>query len=266
MAKKAPNTDLVLTSINTKELITFMSKFSLDASCLIEFPDSDTIAIKSTETDRHVVKYGKKEFSDIFKLEEDVELPDNLLIGIYNTSNFKSILNTMSLTGEDVKFIVKYAEETNKVGSGKKAVDMTCNFATSLQLSTSNLTVDIPIGEFSEFGYIQNSDIERMFNNEEYDFKFSISKDSLKQIEQLASMDGTDSITFQPKDVDIYIYGYKFIITAADNVEVNDVNEVGIKNSYLKYLDKTDYEVYGLTNRCLFVSDDDINVVISVLE
>lgn len=254
---------ITLNCVNSKELINFILKFKeLDTSCLLEI-DKDNITIKSCDPNRHGIKYGKLDFNSIFRLDDDVELPENLFVGIYSTENFKTVLETMS--DSSLRFQLFYTEETHNISFMNQNEEVVTNYVYSLKLATDKMSVDIPMGEFGEFSYVSDKVVSLLFTPDEFKFKFDLTKNTLKQVESLSSIGGTDGIVFEPKTKWVNILGRDFKIKNEDSVEINELGSVTLDKRKFKYLDKSDYTVYAISSGCLFKGPDGVDVVISEL-
>jgi len=220
-----------LSLINIIEFINFLKKFSTqEPNILMELRGSEKLIIKTaTPKTANIIKVGEIDFDEIFMTDDNI--PDNILIGLYNIGNF---INTFSLLDED-KIDITIFYEKNKKNEliGKR-----------ITIETENLKYHFTNAPRESFQYLEDELVNRIFNPDTFAFSFDLDKNLLLKIQKLVNNEASKAFTLCAEiGENVYFKAKQFELKVTSPQTINDNASILIGKQYLGVIDRDDYEV-----------------------
>ena len=255
MAKKntAPKvtSELKLKFIDSQKFIDFLNKFKVfDNNLLIEFRGSENvITSKVFNAAKSVIKFCELNFSDIFEIREG-EIPEDLRLAIYNIDKLIQIFNLIS--NDEVYITFSYEQDDT---------EKDVYYITKFVLLTKTLKYIVPCGEKTLLNYMSNETAEKVFDIEEYQFKFQLDKQLLDKIKLFSEVDFGENISvISIKDKNMIVFnGSSYNLKYEGEFEIQEDANINIAKEFFKFLDKEEYTVYS---KVLKAESDDIKELI----
>lgn len=252
----ANSNKIILKSIDEDKFVDFIKKFlTFDSNLLLEIEEENGenfFSVKSFTPSKTSIKYGRIAISDCFDIDEEVDLPLNLKIGIYGVRNLATYFGYI----EDSEFelIIHYPNEAS--------VDDNL-WASNIELNSTSLKKNFAAAKRNSFKLMPKEAIPVVFNTEDSNWNFRLSSNDIKKIKTLMELEASTIISINVIDDKNVVFGTVEEDGVRINIETADIeinNNVNIeinKENFKKYLDDDSCSLYCKDNSLLFLEGDD---------
>lgn len=232
--------EVTLKFLNLSKFTTFLNKFKLfDNNLLISFVNSEEIVSKAFNSQKTAVKMARMDINEIFEIDDNSKLPNDLRFIIYNIDRLVQIFNAVGENNE-INIIIKYEKDKR---------DKDVYYVNSFKILTKNLSNQIPCGEKMLVPYMDDTTADFLFDTKESFFKLDLDKDFLNKVILFAKLDFSDSIKITSIIDDtkklVIFSGRNFDLKFEGETEIYNEFEISVKKEYFQYLDKDEYTLYA---------------------
>ena len=250
---------LKLTGVHLDALLAFLEEADIKEHQVIDI-QAGTMLSKGHNIDKTFVKYAEVQLSEVFdsfETDKDVVIPINDIKKITDVLKiYKSREDITTVNGE---FQCKVDEQNNR------------HVACILQFKSSKMSTKVNLGEITMIQYLPTDVWKRLTVTDNYQCKFTLSKDDLQSIAKLLKFE-TDIVKNAVKDIKKFViefsssvlirsYDKKWDISCTE-VDSNIENklELVFSNLLIEKMNKAeDYVIYLSmigSNYCLIIEQN----------